>query len=87
MKTYARVDAGVVAELLRTEANPAKLFHPSLRWMEVTDPAIEIGWTEVSSGFVPPPPAEPAQASAPTLMELHMRLTELAAQVAALAPH
>ena len=85
MKMYARIDAGVVAELLRTEADPAKLFHPSLRWVVTTDPAIAVGWVAKADTFVPPPMPEAPAASAPTLMQLHARILELEAQVAALA--
>jgi hypothetical protein len=88
MKTYARIEAGAVTELLRTEVEPVKLFHPALRWVAVTNPAVAIGWIESGDTLVPPPvppvvvepPAEPV----PTLTQLHARITELAAQVAAL---
>jgi hypothetical protein len=87
MKIYARVEAGAVAELLRTEANPANLFHKSLRWVEVTDPLVAVGWIEGPAGFVPPPIPEAGPAPLPTLADLHARIVELTAQVAALAPH
>jgi len=87
MKIYARVEAGAVAELLRTEANPADLFHRSLRWVEVTNPLVAVGWIEGPAGFTPPPVPEAGAAPLPTLADLHARITELAAQVAALTPH
>jgi hypothetical protein len=85
MKTYARMQAGAVAELLRTEADPAKLFHPAMRWVEATDPAVAVGWVEVPWGLaappLPPAPPEPM----PTLAALHAQVAALAAQVAALS--
>jgi hypothetical protein len=86
MKTYARIDAGAVAELLRTEANPATLFHPAVRWVEATDPAVAVGWVEVPGGLAPPPEPAPGTTPepAPTLAALHAQVAELAARVAAL---
>jgi hypothetical protein len=86
MKTYARIETGTVAELLLTEANPADLFHPALRWVEVTQAAVAVGWTEGPAGLTPPQVQEPVLAPMPTLAELHARLADLAAQVAALTP-
>ncbi|MFC4431394.1 tail fiber assembly protein [Cupriavidus respiraculi] len=37
MKTYARIDQGIVVELLHTEGNIAEMFHPDLVWIDVTD--------------------------------------------------
>jgi hypothetical protein len=88
-KTYARVEAGAVAELLRTEANPAELFHPSLRWVPAHEPAVAVGWVEGPTGLAPRPPA-PAQAPQgeppPTLADLYARVVDLEAKVSALTP-
>jgi hypothetical protein len=87
-KTYARIEAGMVVELLRTDADPALLFHPALRWVDTLAAPVEIGWVETEAGLRPPPPVPPAPAAAPvpTLAELHAQLSELAAKVAALTP-
>ena len=82
MKTYARIEAGTVAELLRTEANPADLFHAGLRWVEVGETSVAVGWVEGPAGLVPPPPMPPAP-PVPSLAELHARLAALEALVAA----
>lgn len=86
MKTYARIDSGAVVELLHTAADPAKLFHPTLRWVEVQSPPVELGWVEGPSGLAAPPPrpVPPAPAPVPTLAELHAQVTDLAAKLAAL---
>jgi hypothetical protein len=86
-KTYARIDAGQVAELLQTEAHPSQLFHPTLRWVEAKGPGVAVGWIEGAEGLAPPKPAPaatPAPAPLPTLAELNARVIELAAEVAAL---
>ena len=87
MKTYARIEAGSVVELLRTETDPAKLFHPSLHWVEVSNPAVTVGWLQSATGFSPPPPPPEPPAPIPTVTELHAKLNDLAAKVAALTPH
>jgi hypothetical protein len=83
MGMFARIENGAVAELLATEATVEGLFHPSLRWVAVgeAEVAVAVGWRHGAAGFAPPPP-EPA-AAAPSLAELHARIGELAAQVAA----
>lgn len=39
MKTYARINEGVVVELLETDGDITKMFHPDLIWIEVTGSA------------------------------------------------
>ncbi len=85
MKTYARVEAGRVVELLTTAADITKLFHPSLRWVAVTD-AVQIGWLQQADGFVAPPVVA-ASLQGPTPAELQARLAQLAVEIAALQPH
>ncbi len=86
MRTYARIASGAVAELLATDQDITHLFHPALHWVDVTGRQVEVGWIMQDSGFAPPPlaPPQPAQ---PTLAQLQAQLSELAARVAALAPH
>lgn len=86
MKTYARIEAGSVVELVRTDREIGKLFHSSLRWQAVTDPEVAVGWIEREGALAPPPaPApEPVLAPLPTLTELSARVAELEAKVARL---
>lgn len=67
MKTYARIDNGVVAELIETEGDIAAMFHPSIVWIDVTDaePQPAVGWTYDGEAF-----AEPAAPPEPTAEQL-----------------
>jgi hypothetical protein len=88
MKTWARVQDGVVAELLTTDADLVTLFHPALRWVDVTGQNVAVGWVEQGTGFAAPPaPSTSLEAPVPDITALQAQLTALAAQVAALAPH
>ncbi len=82
MQTYARIHDGTVAELLTTDQDPAKLFHPSLVWVKVPTPGVAIGWRQTPAGFAPPLGAPPVPL--PSATELHAQITALAAKVAAL---
>lgn len=81
MKTYARVESGVVAELFSTHARTSDLFHPSLNWVEVTgSQPVCVGWLYADGGFFAPsapPPVPP-----PTLAELRAQVAALTAQLA-----
>lgn len=83
MKTYARVDAGVVAELYWTDTALDGLFHPALRWADVTGLPAQVGWVEEDGGFAAPPPAADMLLP-PTLGALQAQLATLAAQIATL---
>ena len=83
MQTYARIDDGVVAELLATDVPPGELFHPGLRWVVADAPGVAVGWRETPAGLAAPPPA-PAAPATPSIAELQARISVLAAQVAAL---
>jgi hypothetical protein len=86
MKTYARIDHSVVAELFATDAPIRELFHPSLRWVEVAGPDVAVGWLETAAGLVPAPePPTAPETGAPTLAALQLQLAALTAEVAALA--
>ena len=56
---YARIEDGVVAELLETDRDITEMFHPALVWVDVTDisPPPKIGW--MRSGDVLGPPSQP----------------------------
>ena len=49
MKTYARVDNGIVWELFSTDGNMAEMFHPAIVWADVTglSPCPQQGWAAV----------------------------------------
>lgn len=52
---YARIDSGIVAELVDTDADIASLFPPELVWMPVT-PDVAQGWTFDGKTFAAPVP-------------------------------
>lgn len=84
MKTYARIDTnGVVAELLTTNASPATMFHPALRWQDVTGLNVHVGWVTDGAGFVAPAPSA-APSTVPSLADLLAQLATLSSHVAAL---
>ena len=61
MKTYARLQGGVVAELLRTDLDIVGRFNPALIWIDVSFlPGIAEGWLETAAGLVPPTTATAA---------------------------
>ncbi len=86
MKTYARLEHHVVAEIITTAHDIGTLFHPSLVWVDVTGQAVQVGWVQGDDDkFAPPPVAASAAApSAPSTAELLAELTTLRAQVAQL---
>lgn len=45
MRTYARIQDGVVFEFFATDGNISEMFHPSLVWIDVTEmePQPELG--------------------------------------------
>ncbi|QUN38588.1 hypothetical protein KEH56_10100 [Burkholderia cenocepacia] len=51
MKTYARIDSGVVQEILQTDGDIKKMFHPALVWVDITTetPSPQPGWSAVKS--------------------------------------
>lgn len=62
MKTYARIENGVVVELFTTDGNMAEMFHPDLIWEDVTNAAgVKEGWkksgpnADGSVVFIAPP--------------------------------
>lgn len=52
MKTFARIEAGIVAEIFRGDELPD--FHTSLTWVEVVGDVAE-GWPFDGANVVPPP--------------------------------
>ncbi len=55
MKKYARIDNGVVAELLETDGNIEEMFHPDIMWVDVTNIAgVAEGYLYKDGLFSPP---------------------------------
>jgi hypothetical protein len=63
MRTYARIQADLVAELFTTDEDIAELFHPDLVWVDVGAAQPAVGWAYAGGVFSPPP------SSVPTLAE------------------
>lgn len=59
MKTYARIQDGVVAELLDTDGDITQMFHPSLIWVEANNDT-EQGDLYDGSSFSRPIAPEPS---------------------------
>ena len=84
MKTFARIQDGLVAELLSTDFDIATLFNSALAWVDVSNvTGIAPGWRQNADGFSPPP--TPPVPTPPTLVELQTQLDTISAQIAALA--
>lgn len=83
MANFARIEAGIVVELLATDSDLSLTFHPALDWREV-GANIEIGWCLTQTGFEPPPLSIVMPLVQPTLSELEAELTRLTARFAAL---
>lgn len=87
MRTFARIQDGVVAELLKTDADIKSLFAPGLVWVDVSSqPAVRECWLHDGKAFTPPP-ALPAAAAPPTVAELQAQLAMFGARLTALAGH
>lgn len=58
MKTYARIERGIVHELFTTDGNIKDLFHPSMHWVDVTGYEQEPseGWRYEDGAFFKPLP-------------------------------
>jgi hypothetical protein len=85
MKTYARIQGGIVAELLRTDGDITAMFHPALVWVDVSSrPEIAEGWSFDGQHFVSPS-VPPPVAPVPTIAELQAQIAALGAQLAALS--
>ena len=86
MKTYARIQDGLVAETLRTEGDIISMFNPALVWVDVSSrPDIAEGWQFDGTNFSPPPAPIPAAPATATIAELQAQLAALSAQLATLS--
>lgn len=87
MKTYARIQDGLVAELLQTDDNIVTMFHPALIWVDVSsEPEVSYGWVYNGKNFTAPPAFPPVE-PAPTIAELQAQIAALGAQLAVLSRH
>ena len=85
MRTYARIQNGVVAETLKTSSDITKMFNPTLVWIDVTTQAeVREGWHFDGKKFSPPPESATA-APMPTIAELRAQLAALDAKITALS--
>ncbi len=85
MKTYARVQDGLVAELLKTDGDITSMFSPSLVWVDVSSqPNIAEGWNFDGTNFTPPSPPPP-QSPVPTIADLQAQIAAISAQLATLS--
>ncbi|MBW6400751.1 hypothetical protein KPL78_23020 [Roseomonas sp. HJA6] len=84
MKTYARISAGIVAELIRIPSDGPeveKLFHPDLvATLEPVPEGIEVteGWTWNGETFAAPAPSGPEDIPVPDITARQLRLWLLA---------
>jgi hypothetical protein len=85
MKTYARIENGVVAELFTIDVDPAGLFHPSFHWVEAP-PGVTENFLHDGTRFTAPPPPFAAPTPTPTLADLQVRVAALTAEIAAFLP-
>ena len=85
MKTFARVQNDLVAELFRTTGDLTGMFHPSLSWIDISErPEITEGWRFDGQSFAPPLIA-PSQELQPTIGELQAQIAAIAIRLAALS--
>lgn len=62
MSNYARIDDGLVAELLSTDGDITEMFHPGLVWIEVpVGVDVAAGWSFADGEFSAPPPPSAEQ--------------------------
>jgi hypothetical protein len=85
MRTYARIQDGLVAELLKTDGDITSMFNSALVWVDVTSQSqVTEGWHFDGTNFAPPP-VQSSVAPAPTLAELQAQFAILSAQLSALS--
>jgi hypothetical protein len=85
MKTYARVQDGLIAEILKTDGDITSMFNHALVWVDISpQPNVGEGWHFDGTKFTPPSPP-PATGSAPTIPELRAQLEALSAELAKLS--
>ena len=84
MRTFARIQDGLVVERFGTTQDIETLFNPALLWIDVSDtPAVAEGWTFDGRNFAPP--AVTTAPPTPSLAELDAELQALTAKIEALS--
>ena len=86
MNSYARIQNGVVSEIIATAADPSTLFNPALVWEPVSLPDVTVGWTFTNGSFSAPVPSAPPTLTLPSLSQLQNELTTIQTQIAAMTP-
>ncbi len=85
MKTYARIEDGLVSELFKTDRDVTSMFNPSLVWVDASShPDIAEGWHYDGTKFTPPPPPPPST-PLPTMAQLQAQLAAIAAELVKLS--
>jgi hypothetical protein len=85
MRTYARIQNGIVAELLKTDGDITRMFNPALVWVDASSQAdLAEGWHFDGTQFTRPTAQQPAT-QVPSIIELQAQLAALSAQIAALS--
>ena len=53
---YARIDGGIVVELFETDGDISQMFHPDLKWVDVTNikPQPDFNWCYDGKAFTAP---------------------------------
>lgn len=84
-KKYARIENGLVAELLVTDGNISEMFVPGIVWIDVSSVRnVSEGWRFEGGQFIQPALPERSNNSSPSLKELQQQLAALGARVAEL---
>jgi hypothetical protein len=85
MKRFARLDAGVVTEIVATDKDISRMFHPRLSWVDVTNLTVAIGDLDQGGTFAKPPAqTEPTM---PTVAQLQAEIVRLTDRLAVLEKH
>ena len=83
MRTYARLEGCTVAEIIRTDVELERLYHPAIAWVDVTDlGGVTEGWRN-NDGTLQPPQldASTAPRAAPSVADLMARIEALHAEI------
>ena len=58
MQIYARIENGIVAELIATEQDIGSMFHAALHWVDASGaPGVGPGWRHDGENFAAPAPS------------------------------
>lgn len=87
MKRYARIEDGLVVEVMSTDADICQLFHKDLKWVLVNNIDVTIGWRQEGDALSPPPPVPVVTAKDPSVQrsEIQTEIALLGKRVAELA--